>query len=187
MTKDTRIDIDSGLAGLDSQAWCAQLEDVAEDLGYYDFDDVLFYGADHGAYAATAYCVAAPGCRVLSLRPQATLDPRITGFDTRYRKFRRLDFNSRYGYAPEMIDAVDRAYIAYDPYRAVDAMHAALFTKRNMLPLRCNRLGEHIEIAFDALEIAEPVMRGAMDGSLDPRRFAQLMRRTSRVESRLGY
>lgn len=256
MTKDTRIDIDSGLTGLDSQAWCEQLEDVAEDLGYYnflgkfhatafidagpkllvtfenaktiiernddaepigfryvrhegwshlgvyscgeswfrdkfiyayfdrliddgffeDFEDVLFYGADAGAYAAAAYSVAAPGCRVLALRPQATLDPQITGFDTRYRKFRRMDFNSRYGYAPEMIDAVDRAYVAFDPYRSLDAMHAALFTKRNMTPLRCNRLGEHIEVAFDALEIAEPVMRGAMDGTLNELNFAKLMR-----------
>jgi len=189
MTKDTRIDIDSGLAGLDSQAWCAQLEDVAEDLGYYNF---------LGKFHATAFIDAGPkllvtfenvktiierkddaepvGFHYVRHEGWSHLDPRITGFDTRYRKFRRLDFNSRYGYAPEMIDAVDRAYIAYDPYRAVDAMHAALFTKRNMLPLRCNRLGEHIEIAFDALEIAEPVMRGAMDGSLDTRRFAQLMR-----------
>lgn len=255
MTKDTRIDIDSGLAGLGDDAWFAQLEEVAEDLGYFerlekhaaafidagpkllvtfenadtirdtskedepfgfrfvrengwshlgiyaqseswfrekriygyfdrliddgffeDFDEVLFYGSDAGAYAATAYSVAAPGCRVLALRPQATLDPRIAGFDQRYRDQRIKDFSSRYGYGPDMIDAADRAYIAFDPHQMMDAVHAALYTKPNMTPLRCHGLGARLSRALEGIEILDPMVRGAMDGSLNGQSFGRYLR-----------
>lgn len=255
MTKDTRIDIDSNLAGLDGDAWFRQLEEVSEDLGYFerlekhaaafidagpkllvtfenadsivqsdpesepfgfrfvrqegwshlgiysqlpswyreervyryfdrliddgffeDFDDVLFYGADSGAYAATAYSVAAPGCRVLALRPQATLDPRIAGFDQRYRDQRIKDFSSRYGYGPDMIDAAERAFIAFDPHQMMDSVHAALYTKPNMTALRCNGLGPRLSRALEGLEILDVMVAEAMDGSLTNASFGKLFR-----------
>lgn len=255
MTKDTRIDIDSDLAGLAGDAWFAQLEEVSEDLGYFerlekhaaafidagtkllvtfenadtiqtqdpdaepfgfhfvrqegwshlgiysqspswyreervyryfdrliddgffeDFDDVLFYGADSGAYAATAYSVAAPGCRVLALRPQATLDPRIAGFDHRYRDQRIKDFSSRYGYGPDMIDATERAYIAFDPHQLMDAVHAALYTKPNMTALRCHGLGPRLSRALEGLEILDVMVHDAMNGSLTAPSFGKLLR-----------
>lgn len=256
MTADTRIDIDSGLSGLKSGAWFEQLEDVADDLGHYNFlgkahssafieagprllvtfesapdiiahrkdaeplgfhyvrhegwshlglyanktswfrdhyvyayfdrliddgffdnfDDVLFYGEDAGGYAAAAYSVAAPGCRVLAVCPQATLDPRITGFDQRHRAHRRLNFHDRYGYAPDMIEGAAQAYIAFDPAHTLDAVHAALFTKPHVMPLRCLGLGSRVATGWAAMEIADDVMRGAMDGSLSYLSFGKMMR-----------
>jgi hypothetical protein len=256
MPTDTRIDIDSGLSGLDSIAWFTQLEDVAEDLGsftflgkyhsaalieagpkllvtfenaasiienepsaepvgfhhvrydgwshlgiyanseswyrdpfvyaYFDrlsdegffdnYDDVLFYGVNASAYAAAAYSVAAPGSRVLAIRPQATLDPRITGFDQRFRKFRRQDFQSRYGYAPDMLDAADQAYIAFDPLLPLDAMHAALFTRPNVAQLRCTGFGGRIDQGFETLDIRDEVMRAALHGELTAEAFGTLFR-----------
>jgi hypothetical protein len=255
MTKDTRIDIDSGLAGLEGDAWFAQLEDVSEDLGYFermekhasafidagpkllvtfeiaetiqsrskeaepfgfhfvreegwshlgiyaqadswfrekrvygyfdrliddgffeDFEDVLFYGANSCGYAAAAYSVAAPGCRVLALRPQATLDPGIAGFDQRYRDQRIKDFSSRYGYAPDMIDAAQRAYIAFDPNQMMDSVHAALFTKPNMTPLRCHGLGARLARALDGIEILDVMVIDAMEGTLTPQSFGNMLR-----------
>ena len=52
---------------------------LIDDGFFEDFYNVLFYGTHGGTYAAAAYSVAAPGCTVLALRPQATLDPRIAG------------------------------------------------------------------------------------------------------------
>ena len=256
MTADSRIDIDSSLSGLEPAAWFEQLEDVADDLGHYNFlgkahssafieagprllvtfenapeiiarnpdaeplgfhyvrtegwshlgvyaaqpgwfrdayvyayfdrliddgffdnfADVLFFGADAGGYAAAAYSVAAPGCRVLALRPQATLDPRITGFDPRYRKHRRLNFQDRYGYAPDMIDGAAQGYVAFDPGYTLDAVHGALFTKPHVMPLRCPGLGPHIAQAFNAMQVRDEVMRAAMDGTLSDVSFARMMR-----------
>lgn len=147
------------------------------DDGYFEeFSDILFYGAHGGAYAAAAYSVAAPGARVLAIRPQATLDPRITGFDQRYRTHRRLDFQSRYGYAPEMIDGAERVYVAFDPLQRLDAIHAALFTKPHMQPLRCAALGPHLDKALDGIGISADLRRSAMMGELTPLAFAKLFR-----------
>jgi hypothetical protein len=80
------------------------------DDGFFDeFETVLFYGAGPCGYAAAAFSVASPGARVLAIQPQATLDPRVAEWDERFIDMRRTDFTTRYGYAPDMLDAADRA------------------------------------------------------------------------------
>ena len=148
------------------------------DDGFFDdFEKVVFHGADGGpAYAAAAYSVAAPGASVITLRPQATLDAAATGWDPRYRAQRITDFNDRYGYAPEMIDAASEVFVAYDPYERLDAGHAALFRKPHVTALPCPLLGTHLDQAFDRLGIHDVMIKLVMDGSLDAGRFAQLLR-----------
>lgn len=154
-----------------------ELFDLLTDDGFFDqFDEVLFFGTDSGAYAAAAFSVAAPGARVVALRPQATLDARYAGWDERHRKMRRLDFESRYGYAPEMIDAADAAYVLFDPDAREDAAHAAMFRRANVTYLRCHHLGTTIDRTLDGMDIFVPLLEGAMDGSLDEEGFARLFR-----------
>ncbi|MCB5198340.1 hypothetical protein LGQ03_03730 [Loktanella sp. TSTF-M6] len=149
---------------------------LIDDGFFEDFEDVLFYGAQAGGYAAAAFAVAAPGARVLALRPQATLDPAVAGWDMRFVKYRGQNFTRRYGYAPDMIDAAQRAYIAYCPQQRMDAMHAALFTKPNVSMLRVSGLGGRMDVMFEALRVLDDVIRAAMDGTLTHARFGQLMR-----------
>ena len=149
-----------------------QYFDLLIDDGFFeDFDNVLFYGA----YAAAAYSVAAPGFTVLALRPPATLDPRIAGWDTRYIAQRRHDFTHRFGYAPDMIDAVNHAYIVVDPLQRFDAMHAALFTKPNVTMLRVMGLNGRLDVMFDTLGGLDDMIRAAMAGELTPQRFIQAL------------
>ncbi len=149
---------------------------LVDDGFFEDFDNVLFFGAHAGGYAAAAFGVAAPGARVLAIRPQATLDPAVTGWDPRYRDHRRLCFTDRYGYAPDMIDAAAQAWIAFDPAHPLDAMHAALFRRANVTALPCRYLGWQLDQAFDAMDIATPLVVAAMDGSLTAQMFARLFR-----------
>ncbi len=149
---------------------------LVDDGFFEDFDSVLFFGAHAGGYAAAAYSVVAPGARVLALRPQATLDPAQTGWDTRYVDHRRLCFTDRYGYAPDMIDAAAQAWIVIDPAQSLDAMHAALFRRSNVTTLRCPHLGWQLDQAFDAMGISATLIAAAMDGSLSRHRFAHLLR-----------
>lgn len=112
------------------------------DDGFFEgFDRVVFYGAGMCGYAAAAYSVAAPGATVIAVAPQATLDPAIAGWDNRFPQMRRTDFSRRYGYAPEMIEAADRAYLVYDPAETLDAVHATLFRSPNVVPIRYRRGG----------------------------------------------
>jgi hypothetical protein len=147
------------------------------DDGFFDdFENIIFYGANAGAYAAAAYSVAAPGSTVIALRPQATLDAQSAVWDPRYKEQRRQDFTSRYGYAPEMIDGAKKVFVAYDPIERLDAGHAALFRKPHVTLLPCPLLGTDLDRAFDRLGIHDVMLKLAMEGALDDKRFAMLLR-----------
>lgn len=152
-------------------------DSLIDDGFFEDFDNVVFHGAHGGGYAAAAYCVAAPGCTVVALRPQATLDPRIASWDTRYLEQRRYDFSDRFGYAPDMIDAANHAYIVFDPLQRFDAMPAGMFTRNNMTPLRATGLGNRLDVSFDAMEVYDDLLKAAMAGDLTEDMFNAMMRK----------
>lgn len=137
------------------------------DEGFFeDFDQVVFYGEGMGGYGATAFSVVAPGATVIALRPQATLDPRITGWDNRFMAHRRLSFRDRYGYGPDMIDAAERAFILYDPHVRIDAMHAALFNRPNVSLIRCPHMGGDLEVELRRMQVLYRILSRAGKGTL---------------------
>ncbi len=151
--------------------------DRLTDEGFFeDFEETLFYGNHDCGYAAAAFSVASPGARLLAVRPAASLDPAVSRWDRRYVEQRRLDFNSRYGYAPDMIEAAQNAYVAVDPTATADSMHAALFRRPNSTQLNCTYAGPRIEALWDTMGIMPQVMASAMSGRLTPARFGQLWR-----------
>ncbi len=147
------------------------------DEGFFDeFEQIIFYGAGPCAYAAAAFSVASPEAKVLAVQPQATLDPRITEWDDRFTDMRRTDFTSRYGFAPDMLDAASAAYVIYDPREQLDAMHAALFTRSNIHKLRLPFMGDAIQTDLLEMEQLAPLLLAIKDGSLDQLSFARMMR-----------
>lgn len=147
------------------------------DDGFFDeFDTVLFYGAGPCAYAAAAFSVAAPGARVLAIQPQATLDPRVTEWDSRFTDMRIVDFTSRYGYAPDMLDAAERAYVLYDPREQLDAMHAALFTRANVTKFRMRFMGDALQTDLLDMDQWSDLLVAAAQDALDVESFAQMYR-----------
>ena len=147
------------------------------DDGFFDeFEQVIFYGSKSCGYAASAFSVAAPGATVLAIQPQATLDPRVTEWDSRYRKMRRTDFTQRYGYAPDMLDAAEQAYVVYDPNQSLDASHAAMFTRPNVKKLRMPNMGPSLQSELVKMEILFPLIMMAADDNLTTLRFAKTMR-----------
>ncbi|EBA09666.1 hypothetical protein [Sagittula stellata] len=147
------------------------------DDGFFDeFERVVFYGAGPCGYAAAAYSVAAPGARALLLQPQATLDPRVTEWDDRFTDMRRQDFTSRYGFAPDMIDAAEKAWVLYDPYERLDAMHSALFERGNVDRYRMPFFGGALQTDLRLMDILPKLLIEVADGTLDTARFAEHMR-----------
>ncbi|MCV2891872.1 phosphoadenosine phosphosulfate reductase [Lentibacter sp. XHP0401] len=166
----------------DGQSWFrdreiyAYFDDLVDDGFFEEFDNVIFYGAGPCGYAAAAYSIAAPGARVLALQPQATLDPRVAEWDDRFIRQRRLDFTSRYGYAPDMIDAAAEAFVIYDPEETEDAMHAALFTRPNVHKLRLRHAGGSLQYSLRNMKILSRLIALASTGRLTPEIFAKLAR-----------
>jgi len=147
------------------------------DDGFFDdFDQVLFYGAGACGYAAAAFSVAAPEARVLVIQPQATLDPALSRWDRRFPEARRLDFTSRFGYAPMMVETADAVWVLHDPSVIEDAMHAALFNGANTTHLMCGYTGPDAHRALTAMDILPDLMEQAMDGTLSVHSFAGLWR-----------
>jgi hypothetical protein len=146
---------------------------LVDDAFFDDFDQVLFHGAGPAGYAACAYAVAAPGARVLAVAPRATLDPEVAGWDRRNLAARRLDFTSRYGYAPDMTEGAGHVWLVHDPLHAPDAMHAALYRAPWVTPLKARRTGEATERALVGVGVLDKVLEDAMAGTLTPAGFAR--------------
>ncbi|GGE30944.1 hypothetical protein GCM10011360_18670 [Primorskyibacter flagellatus] len=147
------------------------------DEGFFEeFETVLFYGAGPCGYAAAAFSVAAPGSTVVAIQPQATLDPDVTEWDDRFTHMRRTDFTSRFGFAPDMIDAAAQVFVVYDPLESHDAMHAALFTRPNVTKLRMRNMGEALQSHLLFMKRLFPMLHAAAEGRLTPQYFATLFR-----------
>ncbi|WP_370273464.1 phosphoadenosine phosphosulfate reductase [Pseudooceanicola nitratireducens] len=154
----------------------AYFDQLVDDGFFDDFDRVIFYGAGPCGYAAAAYSVTAPGARVLAVQPQATLDPAVAEWDDRFTDMRRLDFTSRYGYAPDMIDAAQQMHVIYDPDVTQDAMHAALFTAPNVAKNRMRYMGEALQTHLLYMKRLFPILQAVAEDRLTPRFFAGLYR-----------
>jgi hypothetical protein len=157
------------------------------DEGFFEeFDHVVFMGSGMCGYAAAAYSVAAPGCTVLVFNPQATLDPRVTEWDHRFKSSRRVSFTDRYGFAPDMIEAANQVFLLYDPEEELDAMHAALFTRPHVTKLRCRFLGRDIMKAMIQMDILQPLVDAACEDMDVAKRFRQLYRARHEYAPYLG-
>lgn len=151
--------------------------DALIDDGFFDdFSQVIFYGAGPCGYAASAFSVASPGARVVAIQPQATLDPRVTEWDDRFTDHRRVSFTNRYGYAPDMLDAADAAFVFYDSNDPLDAMHAALFTRPNVSKFRMRFMGAALQSQMMDMNILFQVISKANAGKLDTESFAKMYR-----------
>ncbi|MBC7739966.1 MAG: hypothetical protein H7245_22760 [Candidatus Saccharibacteria bacterium] len=167
----------------DGQTWYrdpavyAYFDRLVDDAFFEDFDNILFYGAGPSAYAACAYSVAAPGSRVLALNPLATLDPAVAGWDDRFAADRKMDFTSRYGYAPDMVEGCASLALIFDPRQKADAMHAALFRAPFATALRARYAGGNVESVLSRLGILTDVVILAAEGRLTAVTFANLWRK----------
>jgi len=164
-----------------SESVWAHLDEL-DDLGFFeDFDRVIFYGAGMGAYAAATYSVVAPGASVIMVSPQATLDRHRAHWDGRFPSTRRLDFTSRYGYAPEMIEAAELACVIFDPEESEDAMHSSLFQGENVIHFPYRRGGAGaIESDLRAMSLVSAIAESAANGSLTLARLARHLRQRRR-------
>jgi hypothetical protein len=151
-------------------------DQLIDDGFFEEFDKVVFYGAGPCGYAAAAYSVAAPGATVVVVQPQATLDPRMSEWDDRFPEIRRTSFSDRYGYAPDMLDAAESAFVIYDPVQELDAMHATLFERPNVSRLRMPNMGGALQTRMVEMHILFRILTLAGIGKLSNTAFHTLYR-----------
>lgn len=154
-----------------------QLFDQLKAGGFFErFEEIVFYGAGACGYAAAAFSGATKDAQVVAIQPQATLAPRLAGWDQRFPKARRLAFDGAYGFAPEMVKTADRCFVIYDPAETLDAMHATLFLGDNSILLPTPHLGSDIESDLLEMQILYRVLVRAGAGTLSRSAFYKLYR-----------
>lgn len=159
-----------------SDAVYAFMDEMVDEAFFENFDQVAFYGVAMNGYAAAAFSVVAPGAAVIALCPQATMDVDRAGWDDRFPAARRLRFDTRYGYAPDMMEGAGKGYILYDPNEKMDAVHASLFQGPNVVHLPCRFFRRHIARSMREMGFLHQVIERAADQSLTAQEFHRLMR-----------
>ncbi|MCF8512350.1 MAG: phosphoadenosine phosphosulfate reductase [Rhodobacteraceae bacterium] len=154
------------------QAVYRHFDRLVDDAFFEDFDRVLFYGHGHGAHAACAFAVTAPGAQVLALNPRASLAGREVCWDRRTLPARQLDFTSRYGYAPDMLEGAGKVVVIHDLTLREEAMHSALFRAPWVTRLSAPLMGERIEWALRNMGVLPTLIEAAMAGKLTSALFA---------------
>jgi hypothetical protein len=154
----------------------AQFDDLKTSGFFKQFKRVVFYGASMGGYAACAFAPAAPGCDVVAISPQSTVDKSVVPWETRYKTVWDRDFTGKYGDAAKVSRAANRISILYDPYEPLDAQHAARFTGKNVQHLRAPLLGHRLGSSLNQMGILTPIILGALNGTLTPEEYYGMLR-----------
>lgn len=151
--------------------------DAQIDAAFFEsFRRVVFTGCGMGGYAACAFSLAAPGATVLAVAPQATLDPVIAPWDRRFPEARRLEFDSRFGYAPDMLEGARNVVVLHDPSRRSDSMHATLFRQPHVTVLRTPRLHADTATALRRMDLLAPLVVQAAEDRLSADTVHALLR-----------
>jgi hypothetical protein len=156
---------------------------LVDDAFLEDFDQVVFYGAGMAGYAAAAFSVTAPGASVVLVAPRATMDADLASWDDRNPETRRMNFTSRYGFAPDMTEGAGQVFLAYDPHHAPDAMHALLYKRPHVTRVPMRQTGDKIAEIVEASGMTEAMIDAAMAGDLDAMRFARMWRTARRAHA----
>lgn len=87
-----------------------------------------------------------------------------------------MDFTSRYGFAPDMVEGACQVTVISDPCQKMDAMHAGLFVGPHVQHFSARRGGADLEAQFSRMGVLNHLIAAAMEGALTLQRFASLWR-----------
>jgi hypothetical protein len=159
----------------DPWVW-AEFDRLAAEGFFTRFKRVVFYGASMGGYAACAFSAASPGCDVVAISPQSTLDKVLVPWETRYKTAWDRDFGGTYGDAAKVSRTAAKVSILFDPYEPLDRGHADRFTAPNVVFLRAPLLGHRLGSSLSQMGVLNPVILAALQGTLDSGEFCRLLR-----------
>lgn len=142
------------------------------------FDEVVFYGASMGGYAACAYSVVHPGARVVAISPQSTLRTSLAPFETRFEAGRKLgQWSGPWVDAAAMVARAASVKLIYDRWCAPDAAHAARFSGRNVTHYHAPFLGHRVPQHLKTMGLISTVASRAIKGGLNKGKLARLLRK----------
>jgi len=151
--------------------------EALRDQGFFEqFDEILFYGASMGGFAALVYSQCAPGANVLAIAPQSTLDRDILPNDNRWGWTARLDWKGRFNDAADVVSTARDVTIISDPYFAPDVDQVRRIKGDNINRLKAPFMGHQLPNAFHLMEMLKPLLYAGAGGTLTPQLYYKLFR-----------
>ncbi len=152
--------------------------ELRDNAFFADFEDVVFYGASMGGYAACAFSVVHPGARVVAISPQTTLRKSIVPFETRFPEGRKLgQWSGPWVDAAQTVSTASSVKLIYDPWWGPDAAHAARFDGRAVNHYHAPFMAHRVPQYLKAMGLLSTVASRAIKGGLNPLKFQQLLRK----------
>ena len=155
----------------------AALEGLKEQ-GFFDaFARVVLTGGSMGGFAAAAFAPIVPGCAVVAMSPQSTLQNTLVPWETRFEEGRRQDWSLAYGDGAVGIRAAGRAYVIYDSLDILDKRHADRLPESDrVVHLRIPAGGHGVSPTLGQMGVLKNLTRDMIDGTVDLKGFARMMR-----------
>ena len=129
-----------------------------------------------GGFAALTFSRLSPKARVIAFSPQSTLCQDLVPWEHRFVKSRLQDWTLPYSDAAEDLVDADKVYLCYDPFDINDARQAKRLPSEWVTPLRAPGCGHKTALVLQRAELLKTVIRSAIDGTLTPETFGQLIR-----------
>jgi hypothetical protein len=151
--------------------------EALRDQGFFEqFDEVLFYGASMGGFAALVYQQCAPGANVLAIAPQSTLNRTILPQEDRWGWTTKLDWEGRFNDAAGATGTAGDVFIIADPYYKPDFDQVSRITGDNVTWLHTPFMGHQLPNAFVVMGIMKQLLYAAAESTLTPALFYRLFR-----------
>ncbi len=151
--------------------------DALRDQGFFEqFDEILFYGASMGGFAALVYQQCAPGANVLAIAPQSTLNREVLPNEDRWGWTTKLDWTGRYNDAAGVTGSAGNVFVIADPYYKPDFDQVSRITGDNVTWLHTPFMGHQLPNAFVVMGILKPLLHAGAEGTLTPDLFYRLFR-----------
>lgn len=159
----------------------ARMEKLRDDGFFAQFDRIVMAGASMGGFAAMIFADLAPGCDVLALSPQSTLNGDAVPWEKRFAKGRRQDWTLPRSDASDHIAQAGRIWALYDPFLTNDARQIDRMPQDNLVRLKGFGFGHKSAVVLRRMELLKEVMMRAVQGDLTQSWFQQATRRRKDV------
>ena len=164
---------------------CPALHDdlhrIKADGVFDNYDNVSFYGASAGGFAAAAFAGLSPGATVVAMSPQSSLSEKHAPFETRYGHVRAKeswneDPDRPYRDAVPGIKTAKKAYLIYDPMEPIDSEHIARLRGKNTVELRATHFTHKLPPMFRRMGTLKTLALETIKGDMSERDFYRLIR-----------
>lgn len=140
------------------------------------FKKVVLYGGSMGGYAALAFAEAVPGCTVIALNPQSTLNRKLVPWEKRFKDGWNVDWQGDFNDAAFGATFAENVYVVYDPLLKFDKKHIERLDSNNLICLKVPLVGHRMPVWLAQMGVLGKIVDLAVANNLTEQDFYTMAR-----------